>query len=191
MPHGPWPDPAPGLASRSASGRDSHGDAGVRMTTLTAVAVLLAGCGGLGGPGGDAPEGEAAAALETTATGDVLAPERFAFSGEGLWDGRPSLGGVWVAHPDVAEPGRVLIRRPEGGAEVTGALFRRQTEAAGPPLQVSSDAAAALGLVAGQPAALEVTAIRPPEAPEVPGAPDAEPDEALEPLDEVPGAPLP
>ena len=135
----------------------------MRIAAMLAVA-LVGGCGGMGdGPGGDAPPAEAAPA--TTATGDVLAPEAFSFAGEALWDGRPSLGGVWVAHPDVEAPGRVLIRLPETGAEVTGAIFRRQGEAAGPPMQVSSDAASALGLVAGRPAALEVTALRPPEAP--------------------------
>ena len=137
----------------------------MRMAVLL-TAALIAGCSGSGegpggGPLGDAP-GEAEA---VTATGDVLAPEQFAFSGEALWDGRPSLGGVWVAHPEVASPGRVLIRDPETGAEVAGALFRRTDGGAGPPLQVSSDAAAALGLLAGQPAALEVTGLRRPEAP--------------------------
>jgi hypothetical protein len=30
---------------------------------------------------------------------DVEAPEVFDVTDAGLWDGRPSLGGVWVAHP--------------------------------------------------------------------------------------------
>lgn len=41
---------------------------------------------------------------------DVEAPEVFSTSEAGLWDGRPSLGGVWAAHPDVGEPERVIIR---------------------------------------------------------------------------------
>ena len=128
---------------------------------LLLLAAAAGGCGGSGGPAGD--EGPGEAAPMRTEGGDILAPEVFAFSGEGLWDGRPSLGGVWVAHPDAATPSRVLIRHGEGGAEVTGALFRREGAAAGPPLQVSSDAAEALGLVAGQPATLDVTALTRPE----------------------------
>ena len=40
---------------------------------------------------------------------DVEAPEVFSVTESGLWDGRPSLGGVWVAHPDVGEPERVIL----------------------------------------------------------------------------------
>ena len=43
---------------------------------------------------------------------------------------------------------------------VIGALFRRERENPGPILQVSSDAAAALGMVAGAPTELNVTALR-------------------------------
>ena len=92
----------------------------------------------------------------------------------GLWDGRPSLGGVWVAHPDVAEPERVIIRNTETGSFVIGALFRRERENPGPALQVSSDAADALDMLAGAPATLNVTALRrepvPVEAPPEPTA---------------------
>lgn len=91
---------------------------------------------------------------------DVEAPEVFQVTEDGLWDGRPSLGGVWVAHPAVKDPERVIIRNEATGSFVIGALFRRQREGAGPPLQVSSDAAEALGLVAGQPTRLDVTVLR-------------------------------
>ena len=163
--------------------RDGDGN-GARMRLIALLTLAaLAGCAGVGGPGGGEPAEDAAAPVRT-AEGDVLAPEVFAFSGEGLWDGRPSLGGVWVAHPDAAEPGRVLIRHEGSGAEVTGALFRREGAPAGPPLQVSSDAAEALGMVAAQPAALSVTALKRPETPEADamepeevedGAPEADP----------------
>ncbi len=95
---------------------------------------------------------------------DVEAPEIFQTTGSGLWDGRPSLGGVWVAHPDVAQPERVIIRNQENGNFVIGALFRRERDNPGPPLQVSSDAAEALGMLAGAPANLNVTALRREEA---------------------------
>lgn len=102
---------------------------------------------------------------------DVEAPDVFQVTDKGLWDGRPSLGGVWVAHPDVVEPERVIIRNTENSNFVIGALFRRERENPGPIMQVSSDAAAALGLLAGAPATLNVTALRREEAPD----PAAEP----------------
>jgi len=91
---------------------------------------------------------------------DVEAPEVFQQTESGLWDGRPSLGGVWVAHPDVAEPERVLIRNEANGNFVIGALFRRERDNPGPRFQVSSDAAASLGMLAGAPGELSVVALR-------------------------------
>ena len=96
---------------------------------------------------------------------DVEAPEVFSAKEAGLWDGRPSLGGVWVAHPDVTEPERVIIRNQANGKFVIGALFRRERALPGPRLQVSSDAAGALSMLAGQPVELEVTALRREETP--------------------------
>jgi hypothetical protein len=63
---------------------------------------------------------------------DVEAPEVFDITDAGLWDGRPSLGGVWVAHPDATDPERVMIRNTETGSFVIGALFRRERENPGP-----------------------------------------------------------
>ncbi len=91
---------------------------------------------------------------------DVEAPEVFQVTEAGLWDGRPSLGGVWVAHSDVKEPERVIIRNTANSKFVVGALFRRERDNPGPRLQVSSDAAEALGMLAGQPMQLNVTALR-------------------------------
>lgn len=91
---------------------------------------------------------------------DVERPDVFAVTDRGLWDGRPSLGGVWVAHPDVQEPERVIIRNAANGSEITGALFRRERENPGPLLQISSDAADALGVLAGAPTELSVVAVR-------------------------------
>ena len=103
---------------------------------------------------------------------DVEAPDVFQVTDQGLWDGRPSLGGVWVAHPDVKDPERVIIRNTANSKFVIGALFRRERENPGPELQVSSDAAAALGMLAGAPAELNVTALRREEAPEPVAAAD-------------------
>lgn len=101
---------------------------------------------------------------------DVEAPEVFQASEAGLWDGRPSLGGVWVAHPDVTEPERALIRNTANNKFVIGALFKPSVGRSGPRFQVSSDAADALGMLAGQPVNLNVTALRREEVPSAPAA---------------------
>lgn len=106
---------------------------------------------------------------------DVEAPDVFSATEAGLWDGRPSLGGVWVAHPDVTDPERVIIRNTTNDKFVVGALFRRERDIPGPRLQISSDAAEALGMLAGAPAQLNVTALR---KEEVSVAPDVVPIEA-------------
>lgn len=99
---------------------------------------------------------------------DVESPEVFQQTDDGLWDGRPSLGGVWVAHPDVIDPERVIIRNEANGKFVIGALFRRERENPGPRFQVSSDAANALAMLAGAPNKLNVTALRREEVPVAP-----------------------
>jgi cell division septation protein DedD len=96
---------------------------------------------------------------------DVEAPDVFQVSDTALWDGRPSLGGVWVASPDATDPERVILRNPANGKFVIGALFKRERDNPGPALQVSSDAAEALGLLAGQPGKISVTALRREEVP--------------------------
>ncbi len=126
---------------------------------------------------------------------DVEAPDVFSANEAGLWDGRPSLGGVWVAHPDVTDPERVIIRNTTNNKFVVGALFRRERDIPGPRLQISSDAAEALGMLAGAPAQLNVTALRKEEvavAPEPGAAEEAEPldGEAVAAPSEVTATPL-
>lgn len=158
-----------------------------RAWVLAAGAMLaVAGCEGgasLFGPRDTEAAPPAADAAATPADGtttriverDIEAPNVFSVAESGLWDGRPSLGGVWVAYPDVKDPERVIIRNPANGKFVIGALFRRERDMPGPRLQVSSDAASALGLLAGQPGRLEVTALRreqvAEEAPQPPARP--------------------
>ncbi len=91
---------------------------------------------------------------------DVEAPDVFEVTEAGLWDGRPSLGGIWVAHPDVTQPERVVIKNAANNKSVTGALFRRERNLPGPALQVSSAAAEQLGILAGAPTRLNVVALR-------------------------------
>lgn len=177
------------------------GTALARVLLVVSATALLAGCQGEGspfgktaGPGDAAPEAAAALDAPAGAEGevapdaaarpvkgaaksvklvdrDVEAPEVFSVTDMALWDGRPSLGGVWVASPDAVDPERVILRNAENGKFVIGALFRRERDNPGPALQISSDAAAALGLLAGQPGKIGVTALRREEAPVT--APDA------------------
>lgn len=120
---------------------------------------------------------------------DVEAPDVFQVTEAGLWDGRPSLGGVWVAHPDASDPERVIIRNSANGKFVIGALFRREREIPGPRLQASSDAAAALGMLAGAPVELNVTALRR-EAQPLPTDPDVAEAPVATPLDDAETAAL-
>lgn len=173
---------------------------GMALAVLGVVA--LTGCDESGqfslgqtGADGAAGEGRSVRLVER----DVEAPQVFQQTDMGLWDGRPSLGGVWVAHPDVTDPERVIIRNTANGKFVIGALFRRQRDLPGPTFQVSSDAAAALSMLAGAPAQLNVTALRREEAPVEPDPAEAEPAPDAAPiaapaeieataLDPVPGA---
>ena len=127
---------------------------------------LLAGCV----DGADSPTTEAtsttAPATKRGAAQEVEAPEVFQTTDTALWDGRPSLGGIWVASPDTKDPERVIMFNPANGQSVIGALFRRERDNPGPTLQLSSDAAEALGILAGQPASIKVTALRKVEAAE-------------------------
>lgn len=150
----------------------------MRGSILAAALVALAACDedgnfNLSNSDADAtaPAPIASGASVPLVERDVEAPEVFQVNEAGLWDGRPSLGGVWVAHPDVTDPERVIIRNTTNDKFVIGALFRRERDNPGPALQVSSDAAVELGLLAGAPTTLNVTALRREETPEI--APEA------------------
>nr|WP_247738861.1 SPOR domain-containing protein [Shimia sp. R9_2] len=163
-----------------------------------AGAVFLSACSEIENPfaKGEEAVSPSDAAGQTTklVERDVEAPEVFSASEAGLWDGRPSLGGVWAAHPAVGDPERVIIRNQSNGKFVIGALFRREREIPGPRIQVSSDAAEALGMIAGQPVELNVTALRREEVAEELPAPapeeaSAEPSEIAEvPLEPIAAA---
>lgn len=136
------------------------------LALLVAVATGLSGCADGANPfasNGNSPEGPVTAKAAKSVRlvdRDVEAPETFQTTDQALWDGRPSLGGVWVASPDAVNPERVILRNEANGKFVIGALFRRERDNPGPKLQISSDAADALGMLAGQPATLNVTALR-------------------------------
>ena len=142
-----------------------------RWVLVLGAAMVLAACVGGGGGGSGAGDGatgaQAGPARSSTrlVERDTEAPEVFQTRDTALWDGRPSLGGVWVASPETQDPERVIIRNPANGKFVIGALFRREMLNPGPRLQMSSDAAAALGILAGQPTTVTVVALRREQAP--------------------------
>ncbi len=162
----------------------------------TAAAIgILAGCdesGKFAFPGANGPVADSTTAAPTgpTVERDVEAPEVFSVTDDGLWDGRPSLGGVWVAHPDVDDPERVIIRNQNNDKFVVGALFRRERNIPGPSLQISSDAAVALGILAGAPAKLNVTALRKIEEPETGATTDIGEADTVDAAPPVTAAPL-
>ena len=137
-----------------------------KLVLLAAMAGGLSACANLPNPFGakenptEEPVTSDAATSVRLVDRDVESPETFQTTDTALWDGRPSLGGVWVASPDVVNPERVILRNEENGKFVIGALFRRERDNPGPKLQISSDAAEALGMLAGQPGKLNVTALR-------------------------------
>lgn len=131
---------------------------GTKWAACGILIALLAGCAGL--DLGEETSNDAPNTVTNLVERDIEAPDVVKISEAGLWDGRPSLGGIWVAHPDAKDPEKVIIRNPQNGKFVIGALFRREREFSGPSLQLSSDAADALGILAGQPTNVSVVALR-------------------------------
>ena len=134
-----------------------------RLTAaMICAAILLAGCEEIQGTASSGSEVAEALGPDgpRTEIRDVERPDIFSVTDKGLWDGRPSLGGIWVAHPDVRDPERAKITNTGNGKTISGALFRRERANPGPRIQVSSEAAAALGMLAGQPADLSIVAVR-------------------------------
>lgn len=141
-----------------------------RGLAVFSLIALVAACQTTGtGPGEDSPDNSSTSTRLVER--DVERPEVFQAKENGIWAGRPDLGGVWVAYPGVAQPERVIIRNETNGAFVIGTLFDRERENPGPRLLVSSDAASALKIVAGTPTMLSVTALRKEEVPVDPPSP--------------------
>ncbi|PWK61199.1 SPOR domain-containing protein [Roseicyclus mahoneyensis] len=137
-----------------------------KLSLAACTFLALAACGEEFQPFGNAgtrnatQDGPAPIGATRLVERDIEAPDVFDLTEEGLWDGRPSLGGVWIAHPTANDPERVIIRNEENGRFVIGALFRREHDNPGPALMISSDAAAALNILAGDPTQVQVTALR-------------------------------
>ncbi|MFQ5624840.1 MAG: SPOR domain-containing protein [Paracoccaceae bacterium] len=131
-----------------------------RAVAALSATLVLAACSEeqmaqFGGTGAAAPQ----TTLETVEQ-EVERPDVFQVVDLALWDGRPSLGGIWVAHAKAQQPERVIVVNEETGAEVKAALFHRERTEPGPAFQLSSEAATKLGMLPGAPARIRVTALR-------------------------------
>ena len=91
---------------------------------------------------------------------DVEAPEIFNAEGLAYWDGRSSLGGVWITHPNIDQPTRVLIKDKYGNSSVIGAIFNRNSDIDEKRMLLSSEAAASLGVKKNENRIITVTALR-------------------------------
>ena len=160
---------------------------GTKRAVYGILIALLAGCAGL--DLGESTSNDTPSTVTNLVERDVEAPDVVNIAEAGLWDGRPSLGGIWVAHPDAKDPEKVIIRNPRNGKFVIGALFRREREFSGPSLQLSSDTADALGILAGKPTDVSVVALRrqsvPVEQPDAENEKDQVVEESLDPIQQT------
>lgn len=160
---------------------------GTKRAACGILIALLTGCAGL--DLGKSTSNDTPSKVTNLVERDVEAPNVVNIAAPGLWDGRPTLGGVWVAHPDAKNPEKVIIRNPRNGKFVIGALFRREREFSGPSLQLSSDTADALGILAGKPTDVSVVALRrqsvPVEQPDAENAKDQVVEESLDPIQQT------
>ncbi|MEM1312931.1 MAG: hypothetical protein AAGI51_00135, partial [Pseudomonadota bacterium] len=83
--------------------------------------------------------------------------------GVGVWDGAPSIGGAWIAHPDHDGRASPLVTiRTEAGAETQARLVRRGGVGRG--YLLAAETARALDLEPGEPALLTIVELaEPPE----------------------------
>lgn len=92
---------------------------------------------------------------------DVEAPDLLELTEEAIWDGSTSLGGIWVSRLQRTDPMKVIIRNTANDSFVIGSLLPGVSRPNGFALQVSQDAANALGMSEGVPSELKVTALIP------------------------------
>ena len=140
----------------------SHPSKGVRA--LAGIALLIAAaCEPVAEDVAATPDvAPARAAAPVPQAVEITTPRPDLYSERGLagWDGRPSLGGSWIAHPDVVTAERVEVTEIATGRSLSAALFRRDPSIPGPPFQLSAEAAQTLGVVAGVPVEVDVVAVR-------------------------------
>ena len=128
--------------------------ASLSVTVVLSFAFFLMGCTAEENVSQISLSGEGLAAVSPSSSKvierDIEAPEVFQLTGLGVWDGRPSLGGVWVAHLSAPSAERVIVRNGKSGKFVIGALFRRNDVKDGVPFQISAAAAKVFGVSSGQ-----------------------------------------
>lgn len=95
------------------------------------------------------------------------APDVFEARGLAIWDGAPTLQGIWVAHPKARTARRVRIIDTFTRRAVDGALFRRDEALAGSTVLISSEAATLLGLAPNEKSEILIVALKPKELEEV------------------------
>ena len=127
------------------------------VTKISLVSLLLAGCQ-------SASNEKIGKSLKPLGIefkeNDVEAPEIFNAEGLAYWDGQSSLGGVWITHPNIDQPTRVLIKDKYGNKSVIGAIFNRSADTGEKRMLLSSEAAAFLGIEANENRIISVTALR-------------------------------
>ena len=87
-------------------------------------------------------------------------PEILNVSSAVIWDGDQTLGGIWVSHPDVETPERVLIKNISNGKSVVGAVFQQTKKMNPGSAIISSDAAKELNIVENEQTKVQITAVR-------------------------------
>lgn len=140
-----------------------------RGTVLLAVSLCLPSlfaCGEFGArrepAHGNVASGESTPGAPSPAgvSPDLLpAPADFEATGTARWDGRRTLQGVWVAHPQATKTRRVRIYNTVTGAAADGALFTGRAALSGPSVLVSSDAARLLGMTPGENTEVRIVAL--------------------------------
>ncbi len=127
------------------------------VTKISLVSLLLAGCQSAS----NEIVGKSSKPLGIEfKENDVEAPEIFNAEGLAYWDGQSSLGGVWITHPNIDQPTRVLIKNKYGNKSVIGAIFNRSSNTDDKRMLLSSEAAASLGINANENRIISVTALR-------------------------------
>ena len=87
-------------------------------------------------------------------------PEILDISTSVLWDGKQTLGGNWISHPDVDSPERVLIKNIANGKSIVGAVFQQSKKIKSGSAQISSDAAKSLKIDKNEQTKVQIIAIK-------------------------------
>ena len=87
-------------------------------------------------------------------------PEILDISATVFWDGEQTLGGNWIAYPDVDSPERVLIKNIANGKSIVGAIFQQTKKIKSGSAQISSDAAKSLKINKNEQTKVQIIAVK-------------------------------